>query len=338
MAEANGATDLKNGGANIGYMAPDTTKPSPSQGISPQKAANHSRIKSSSTKVSPANIGQSGINTPSVAAPGMVNSRSATPAAAGTAGSPLGNVKNSAIFQKSPSPMTVPSTRQTPLVENKPFRQEEDNLRNLNIRKAEIISRFKHRQEVFHSSPIDMFLSTLADCIGIKDDQVDIVTHVPQAVIDQINGTGKKKPTKATQRARDQDVVTLAFKDNKFIMESKTSPKTRSYRIRPNALSSVFKNVYGTTDIGEMNFNDATPKRISGGSQVIGRKRKLDESGISPVDSVTSQSSSLMGDSKKVKIDSPEDLFAGKENIKLQKPLQESLNNIWDWNYWQELD
>lgn len=349
MTESNGGagpqsnlagSDPKSGGHNLGYMASDTTKPSPSQGISPQRdfakvaAANHSRIKSSSTKLSPTNIGQSGINTPSVAAPALVHSRSATPAAAGTAGSPMGT-KNGAPFQKTPSPLTVPSmSRQTPSTENRPYKQEENNLRNLNIRKAEIISRFKHRQELFHNSPVDMFLSTLADCIGVKDDQVDIVTHVPQATIDQINGTGKKKLTKATQRVRDQDVVTLAFKGNKLVMESKTSPATRSYRIRPNALASVFRNVYGTTDISDMNFNDTTPRANPSSAQLASRKRKLDENGISPVDSATSHSSSLMGESKKIKIDSPEDLFAGKDTTK-SHATSVSLSNIWDWNYWR---
>lgn len=336
-------------GLGMDFLAsPDMATISPNVGVSPKKdmaktaATNHSKSKSINKKPSPINLAQSNTATPNIA-PTVISSRSVTPAMANFSSAASPSIRPPVTTQKTPSPLTVSplgqaqSTTSNSNVDN-PFKEEEENLRSLNIRKGEIISRFKHRQEIFSKSPVDMFLSTLADCVGVKDDEVDLVMKIPQSIIDQVNGTGKKRLSKAAQRAKDQDVVSLNIKENKLIMESKTQPSTRSYSIPGNALASIFKNVYGAGVINSMNFSESTPNG-SFLKQINNKKRKFEDFEISPANSNGSPSSSLMSDSKKVKIDSPEDMFSSKiggdsSTKQVQTP---AAANIWDWNYWSAM-
>ncbi|GCE97574.1 mediator complex subunit [Zygosaccharomyces mellis] len=358
--------DAPKTGLGLDFMgSPNLTKGSPpagaTTGISPKRdlakaaaTSNFTKAKSNSLKPSP-NASQSNANTPMVV-PLPTGSASATPGVLNTGDgvSPLNGKPLTVTNHKTPSPLTVPSISQVQATasnsDNHPFEEEENALRKMNIRKAEIISRFKHRQEVFSKSPLDMFLSTLADCIGVKDSNVEAVMTIPPAVVEQVNGLGKRKLSKMAQRARDQDVVLVSIKDNnKLVMESKTNPDSQTYQIPTSALESVFKDVYGTSDIMTMNFNDpsGTSRSVSdgavvGSNQMNARKRKLEDLEISPANSANSPSSSLMSDSKKLKVDSPEDVFltryGGDVDAKQSTSAELPPINVWDWNYWAKLE
>ena len=83
--------------------------------------------------------------------------------------------------QQSPSPKTLmhPNVASPPVAEN-PYKEDEIKLKRMLIKKNEVVARYKHRQEIFSNSPMDLFLCSLADCLGVKDDAVDLVGTIPQ--------------------------------------------------------------------------------------------------------------------------------------------------------------
>lgn len=279
----------------------------------------------------------------------VVNSRTATPTVI-PGSSPMFNNKSLASGQQnSPSPKTMINS---PPQQDNPYKNDELALKKMAIRTAELMSRYKHRKEVFVMSSIDLFLSTFADCLDIKDDAVDLVHKTPQPILDQINGTGKKKLSKAAQKARDQDPVEISVRNNKLLMPSKSEKTLRSFKIPIADITACFKPF---ADPKQLILN-STPKHDE-------KKRKFDDLEISPTDS----SSELMSESKKVKFDSPDDMFLNDpSSVQETKPLvpselgMYSINskpsipssagnmpapnestdsgmNIWDWNYWESL-
>ena len=157
-------------------------------------------------------------------------------------------------------------------------------------------------------------------------------------MVDQVNGTGKKKMTKAAQRAREQELVDVTLKDNKLIMISKTEPVTRSFAVPLVEVGSIFRDIYGPTDLSTLSFDTVSPAQSN-------RKRRKEDIEISPTNS---SASSLMSESKRIKVDSPENLFLDNvSDIHKSLPVpdhasggetkREEEQNVWDWNYWETL-
>lgn len=352
----------------------NNNNPSPSKsnnnlGRKPSIANSRKSVSSSSKKQSPTQ--SSNNNTP---VPTTVNTQAGISSLANTPNLQLGNspslinVQNKSQQQQSPSPLSsnIPPSNlsdSSQSIDN-PFKDEEMALKQMHIRKAEVISRFKHRKELLSDSPADLFLSTMGDCLGLKDEDIELIKPISQNVADYINGVGKKKVTKAVQKTRDQDVVTVSVDNNRLIMKSKTNPNNRSYKIDEDSLFSMFSSICGEVSSGADILNDKVSvannhnnnterkpslKRSNSNASFSNdlKKRKLSELEVSPANSNASPSSFSMSESKKIKIDSPEDMFNS-------KPLQDSkLNenkslgiineneptdpNIWDWGFWSNL-
>ena len=245
---------------------------------------------------------------------------------------------------------------------NPVFKKEEDELQSLNVKKTEIASRFKHRQEVFQSSPIDLFLSTLSDTLGLKDDEYEPQIKFSQDFIDITNRTGKKKKlTKVAQRARERDPVNVSIVDgNKLVMKSKymsEQKEVRNYGINLGSISSIFNGLENNIceKLNDLAFIN-TPSNIANCNT---KKRKLDEMNLTPdsIKSNANDSPSIMSESKRIKFDSPEDTYVAAEG-KMKKdaaginfastitsgPATTTMTNdtsddkkdinIWDWDYW----
>ena len=236
---------------------------------------------------------------------------------------------------------------------NSIFKKEEDELRSLHLKKAEITSRFKHRQEAFQSSPLDLFLSTFADTLGLKDTEYEPQIKFSQDFIDLTNRTGKKKKiTKVAQRARDRDPVDVSVEnDNKLVMKSKFMAERneeRRYTISPTSIESVFGNLENSIcdKLNEITFMD-TPANLADSNN---KKRKFEEFNLTP-DSIKSNgngSPSIMSDSKRIKFDSPEDAFLTSDSRKGTTttgmsfapitaelgPEENNQANVWDWEFW----
>ncbi|KAG0678030.1 mediator complex subunit [Kluyveromyces marxianus] len=135
-------------------------------------------------------------------------------------------------------------------------------------------------------------------------------------------------------------------------MPSKSEKALRSFKIPISDITACFKP-----------FVDPKHLILTSTPNPDDRKRKLDDLEISPTDS----SSELMSESKKVKFDSPDDMFlndpssvhdikplvssdlgVNSNNLKNAVPSMTSQNpttngstdsstNIWDWNYWENL-
>lgn len=246
--------------------------------------------------------------------------------------------------------MGVQPSYNTSTIENA-FKKEELLLKDLEMRKSEISSRFKHRQEIFKDSPVDLFISTMGDCLGIKDEEMLLSCDIPKSVVDHTNGSGKRKPTKAAQRARDQDSVDVSIKDNKLIMKSKFNKNNRSYSIGLSDVAVIFKGIGGNfKDLSTLVYS-SSPSTSSNVDFTNFKKRKASVLEISPQDSIASvlsPDSNIMSDSKKIKIDSPDDQFMtkssatvnGKQEVaKNEAPFMTSAAdseqfNVWDWNNW----
>ena len=247
------------------------------------------------------------------------------------------------------SPMGAQPSYNSAIIENA-FRKEELLLKDLEIRKLEISSRFKHRQEIFKDSPMDLFMSTLGDCLGIKDEEMLTSCTIPKAVVDHINGSGKRKPTKAAQRARDQDSIDISIKDNKLLMKSKFNKSNRSYSIALSNVAAIFKGIGGNFKDLSTLVHSSSPSTSSNMDVGNPRKRKASVLEISPQDSIASvlsPDSNIMSDSKKIKVDSPDDPFmtksgattSEKQEVTNEAPFLTSGTsseqfNVWDWNNW----
>ena len=332
---------------------PDLGKvPIPQQpGISPNREGSlpHSRKKSESKKPSPAmTSGFSSTNTTTLA------SKSVTPKNIGTSPN-MNNSRTMSTAQQSLSPM---ATQSTAIPMDMPFKDEVETLESLNIKKGEMISRYKHRQELFRSSPMDIFLGTLADSLGIKDEDMEPpMMKFSKQIIETVNGTGKKKLTKVQQRARDRDLVAIMINDDsKVIMKSKSTKLSRSFVIKLNALSGVFKSAIngGKNDIVDAMVSENEIINPSPKVEINDKKRKFDSldssSNVSPRsnnsnDFISPSTGSLMGESKKIKLDSPDDLFTTSfhnsnsiSNSDTNKSTKkENLGNVWNWDFWSEL-
>lgn len=293
----------------------------------------------SRAKTTPASTDISTVkNTPITAGPGAGASNMSTPAI------PPKSIPLNANQQYF---ATVP-TMNEPVAQH-PYRSEELVLRDLNVRKNEIISRFRHRQELFEDSPMDIFLSTVADCLGVRDVNVEVIKKIPQSVEGLINGTGKKKLSKAAQKARENDVVNVLVKNGRLVMESKAMGTDRNYAIKPSFLASVFKQANPGAALKNLNMqgNGACGSVLSPGMvasdpfEVMqeSKKRKFDILQISPTSNSNSDSSpasNIMSESKKIKIESPDDKFASKvPYFKSNLNTNSSVDNIWDWAYWE---
>ncbi|SCV16445.1 uncharacterized protein CGFF_04006 [Nakaseomyces glabratus] len=221
-------------------------------------------------------------------------------------------------------------------------KEEAAKIHEANVRKSEILSRFKHRQKLFITSPADLFLSTLGDCLGLKCEEIETSYKIPKNMADFINGV---KISKTEQRIRTQDTVVTSVVDNKLLMQSKTGGDKRTYGIDPAALSAVFKGVQGTTNMNTLqlfsssSLSPVTEENAGNNNQ---KKRRLDQSEISPANSnvTTSTDSTTMGESKKLRIETPEEplISANHGNINPKQKINTGNpndNNVWDWNYWE---
>lgn len=221
-------------------------------------------------------------------------------------------------------------------------KEEAAKIHEANVRKSEILSRFKHRQKLFITSPADLFLSTLGDCLGLKCEEIETSYKIPKNMADFINGV---KISKTEQRIRTQDTVVTSVVDNKLLMQSKTGGDKRTYGIDPAALSAVFKGVQGTTNMNTLqlfsssSLSPVTEENAGNNNQ---KKRRLDQSEISPANSnvTTSTDSTTMGESKKLRIETPEEplISANHGNINPKQKINTANpndNNVWDWNYWE---
>ena len=280
----------------------------------------------------------------------------------------LNNNAATATAARSPGQKTTPQyigadQRMKSNVETNPvFKKEEDELQSLNIKKTEISSRFKHRQEVFQTSSLDLFLCTLSDTLGLKDDEYEPQMKFSQDFIDLTNRTGKKKKlTKVAQRARERDPVDVMIVDGKkMVMKSKymlEKNKIRNYGIKLSSISSIFNGLENNIceKLNDLAFID-TPLN---NTDCNTKKRKLDEMNLTPdsIKSNVNDSPSIMSESKRIKFDSPEDTYVATDG-KLKKGANEiNFNNatattsdfstltngtaddkkeinIWDWDYW----
>ena len=280
----------------------------------------------------------------------------------------LNNNATTATAARSPGQKTTPQSigadqRMKSNVETNPvFKKEEDELQSLNIKKTEISSRFKHRQEAFQTSSLDLFLSTLSDTLGLKDDEYEPQMKFSQDFIGLTNRTGKKKKlTKVAQRARERDPVDVMIVDGKkMVMKSKymlEKNKIRNYGIKLSSISSIFNGLENNIceKLNDLAFID-TPLN---NTDCNTKKRKLDEMNLTPdsIKSNVNDSPSIMSESKRIKFDSPEDTYVATDG-KLKKGANEiNFNNatatasdfstltngttddkkeinIWDWDYW----
>lgn len=250
--------------------------------------------------------------------------------------------RNTSMDPPKDSPAMANKINQTP-DQTGSLKQDAERLANMNLQKSEIISRFKHRQKLFITSPIDLFLSTLGDCLGVEGEKVETVYKIPKNVADFINGM---KISKTEQRVRNQDSVSMSVVDNKFLMKSKAGPDDKKYDIPASSLSAIYKGIQGPSGINAFQlFGNSSLSPISEEHMTTGniKKRKIDQSEISPANSnvTTSTDSTMMGESKKARIETPEEplLSANNNNTATSKQSNgaDNLNagNIWDWNYWE---
>ena len=341
--------------------APDMNKVSAaSQGISPKKdsATPHSRNKSTSKKPSPAMT--NGFSSTNMS---TLSSKSATPKNTGI--SPNTNNRTLSTSQQpfaSSSNQNVAQTNATHV--QMQFKKEVETLESLNIKKGEMISRYKHRQDLFRSSPIDIFLGTVADALGIKDEDIEPpIMKFSKHTIDTVNGTGKKKLTKVQQRVRDRDVVDIHINDDhRLIMRSKAVKEGRLYNIKLKAIVGIFKSVMniGENDIVSSMVNKNVLTNSPTTNSENEKKRKISEieletssstnqDNMNNSDFISPSTGSLMGESKKIKLDSPEDMFSessidanSKGNIvdcekQLGMSKKDKIDNFWNWDFWSEL-
>ncbi|KTB04675.1 Mediator of RNA polymerase II transcription subunit 15 [Nakaseomyces glabratus] len=357
MAKAASAAALKNDTASSSRRG--STKP---RGKSTAPVTGKKTSNAPTPQVVPATV-PSTTNLSAAGTPNIRN-KSATPLTAGL--SPKSTIRsnsNTALASaKTPSPMTVSIPQPG---NSSVFKKEEEYLSKLQLRKEEIRFRQKQRLDILSSSPVDLFLTTVADCLGINDEEIELINKIPETTADNINNTGKKKLTKAAQKLRDKEILNVSIqvgKKDKLIMSSKAPDKVMNYSIGAMSLAAVFKNLSSTGSLNNiaLSGSNATTSKDIGNiySHTGGVKRKFDEVEISP-NSNGSPSASIMSESKKIKIDSPEDMFVthsseaakGTNNSSLMDSGKEGScksmagsatevndTNIWDWNFWTSIE
>lgn len=357
MAKAASAAALKNDTASSSRRG--STKP---RGKSTAPVTGKKTSNAPTPQVVPATV-PSTTNLSAAGTPNIRN-KSATPLTAGL--SPKSTIRsnsNTALASaKTPSPMTVSIPQPG---NSSVFKKEEEYLSKLQLRKEEIRFRQKQRLDILSSSPVDLFLTTVADCLGINDEEIELINKIPETTADNINNTGKKKLTKAAQKLRDKEILNVSIQvgeKDKLIMSSKAPDKVMDYSIGAMSLAAVFKNLSSTGSLNNiaLSGSNATTSKDIGNiySHTGGVKRKFDEVEISP-NSNGSPSASIMSESKKIKIDSPEDMFVthsseaakGTNNSSLMDSGKEGScksmagsatevndTNIWDWNFWTSIE
>lgn len=357
MAKAASAAALKNDTASSSRRG--STKP---RGKSTAPVTGKKTSNAPTPQVVPATV-PSTTNLSAAGTPNIRN-KSATPLTAGL--SPKSTIRsnsNTALASaKTPSPMTVSIPQPG---NSSVFKKEEEYLSKLQLRKEEIRFRQKQRLDILSSSPVDLFLTTVADCLGINDEEIELINKIPETTADNINNTGKKKLTKAAQKLRDKEILNVSIQvgeKDKLIMSSKAPDKVMDYSIGAMSLAAVFKNLSSTGSLNNiaLSGSNATTSNDIGNiySHTGGVKRKFDEVEISP-NSNGSPSASIMSESKKIKIDSPEDMFVthsseaakGTNNSSLMDSGKEGScksmagsatevndTNIWDWNFWTSIE
>ncbi|XDT04533.1 KIX domain [Nakaseomyces glabratus] len=357
MAKAASAAALKNDTASSSRRG--STKP---RGKSTAPVTGKKTSNAPTPQVVPATV-PSTTNLSAAGTPNIRN-KSATPLTAGL--SPKSTIRsnsNTALASaKTPSPMTVSISQPG---NSSVFKKEEEYLSKLQLRKEEIRFRQKQRLDILSSSPVDLFLTTVADCLGINDEEIELINKIPETTADNINNTGKKKLNKAAQKLRDKEILNVSIQvgeKDKLIMSSKAPDKVMDYSIGAMSLAAVFKNLSSTGSLNNiaLSGSNATTSKDIGNiySHTGGVKRKFDEVEISP-NSNGSPSASIMSESKKIKIDSPEDMFVthsseaakGTNNSSLMDSGKEGScksmagsatevndTNIWDWNFWTSIE
>ncbi|KAK5778998.1 hypothetical protein RI543_003618 [Arxiozyma heterogenica] len=353
----NNSNNNSNALAGVPEMSKNSTA---SHDISPKKenATPHSRNKSTSKKPSPAMT--SGFSSNNIS---TLSSKSATPKNTGISHNSNNRAQSTSQQSFASSPNQNAIQNNTAQLQMQ-FKKEVETLESLNIKKGEMISRYKHRQDLFRSSPIDIFLGTLADTLGIKDEDIEPpMMKFSKHTIDTVNGTGKKKLTKVQQRVRDRDVVDIHINDDhRLIMKSKAVKEGRLYDIKLKAIAGVFKSVMkvGENDIVQSMVSENTIMNPSLTNPENDKKRKIsdidsettsstNQDSINSGDFISPSTGSLMGESKRIKLDSPEDIFSenfneasGKEDIgeyekRLGVSKKDKINNFWNWDFWSKL-
>lgn len=126
----------------------------------------------------------------------------------------------------------------------------------------------------------------------------------------------KGNPQRQHKGLCDQDSVDVSIKDNKLIMKSKYNKSNRSYSIGLSEVAVIFKGIGGNfKDLSTLVHSSSPSTSSSNVDFINSKKRKASVLEISPQDSITSvlsPDSNIMSDSKKIKIDSPDDQFMTK--------------------------
>lgn len=267
-----------------------------------------------------------------------VASRTGTPQV-GTAGissiSPM--VNRATGLNQSPSPRSLPNGTLPPPADY-PYKEDEENLKKMAIRKTEIIARFKCRQEILGKSSVDLFLCSLGDCLGLPSASVDLISPIPSEIVEHVNGGCKGKNNGAPgQRVKGQDLPDVSIVNNSIVFADSNSPEAKAepYVIGLNDVASVFRDVYGSTDLSSFSFETKTFAGEGGA-----KKRKAGDLDNSP--DASPASSAIMSESKKLKIDSPEDMYFTAPGEDTKQLLTKSgamkfspENKIWDWSFWE---
>ncbi|SCU90932.1 LADA_0F07162g1_1 [Lachancea dasiensis] len=319
-------------------------KLSPQQGgLSPAKKQAQMRkkmtLKQASNQGTPSAVMPSSTPAPGTGMGPVVSSRTGTPRVANVGLASVSPMATKAVTaNQSPSPKSIPNNVGPSGPVSNQYKEDEEILKKMVVRKNDVISRFKRRQDILRNSAVDLFLCCLGESLGVSDDQVELINSIPQEVVDQVNGAGKKVANKpAAQRLKDQEYANVSIKDNRIVFATNSpvgnyKPDATSFGNRE--VSSIFRDVYGTTDLTTFSFGNSN---LTSGSR--GTKRNAPDSENSP--NISPASSAVMSDSKKIKFDSPEDLYfsAPAEEVKKEFTKDALAGNaedskIWDWSFW----